>query len=56
MAALEVSDQIEGKAVSRDRFMEKPRHQEGLGEAGMKIDSGFPLKYGLTCAEENFTA
>lgn len=50
-----VSDKVKGKAVSRDRSMGKPRHQEGQGEAGMKNDAVFPLEYRLTCEKENFT-
>ena len=51
-----VIDQFKGKAVPRDRSMEKPRHQEGPGEAGTKNDTVFPLEYRLTCEKETFTA
>lgn len=56
MATLVVSDQFKGRAVSRDRSMEKPRHQKDPGEAGMKNYAAFPLEYRLTCEKENFTA
>lgn len=50
------SDQFKGRAVSRDRSVQKPRHQKGPGEAGMKNGAAFPLEYRLTCEKENFTA
>lgn len=56
MADLVVSDKFKGKAVSRDRSVEKPRHQERTGEAGVKSDAVFPLEYRFTCEKENFTA